>query len=591
MSAARRALSTMLALALFRGGAGPAVAQQEPPAFGENLEVEVVNVDVIVTDLSGRRVTDLEIDDFQLFVDGQPVSVDYFAPPAAPASGPDLEAQPAEPMPLAPRELPATEAPSNLVFFVDQSALAQHTRQETLAELRAYLAGPLQPARQILVAAFQDDLRILAAPTTDPAAVEAAFAALERLPARATAIEAERKQLEMEIRNYGRAVPMVRSEIDPEGDVAREVRLAASERVRIQNEIEIWGERELDRQSRSVRALARIVEALEAVEGRKAVVLATSGYSSEPAQFLLQFFAQKLGVNQGGQITRVPRLDELGVALAAELERLVAAAENARVAFYTVSPREPPPAQNSAEFGSVGAGTGGSAPPPKDASAIAKGGSVIRLSSATGGRSFYLDERLDAELREIEADGGAAYSLGFTTDAGAGIKDHRIEVRIARPGLEVRHRESFRRRRPEERSEGALVAAVTLGSVRNPFGLAIELGEVTAGAKKGDDLRLPIAIRIPISALALLPRGAESAGRLLLKLAIQDGGGRVTFDAGTPIPITVGAGDLARAQAGVWVHRAELELAPGRHRIAVLVADQQGGDFSTVVRTVDVAAP
>ena len=395
----------------------------------------------------------------------------------------------------------------------------------------------------------------------------------------------------MEIRNYGRAVPMVRSEIDPEGDVAREVRRSGSERLRIQNEIEIWGERELDRQSRSVRALTRIVGALESVEGRKAVVLATAGYTSEPAQFLLQFFAQKLGAGQGGAITRVPRLDELGIQLAQDFERLVVAAENARVAFYTVSPREAAPAQNSAEFGSVGAGTGGSAPPPKDATAIATGGSVIRLASATGGKSFYLDANLDSALAEVEADGGAAYSLGFTTDAGAGAKDHRIEVKLTRPGLAVRHRESFRRRQPEERSAAALVAAATIGAARNPFGLALELGATVAGAQKGDDLRLPIAIRIPLSAVALLPQGNASAGQLRLQVAIQNADGKITFDAGTPIPITVAAGDLERARSSVWVHRAELVLAPGKHRIAVLVTDQQGGDFSTVVQTVDVAQP
>ncbi len=298
-------LAGVLPLAFLLGMPAALPAQEPPSTFGESLDVEVVNVDVIVTDHSGRRVTDLEIDEFQLFVDGQPVAVDYFAPPQAPGAAPELAAQPAEPLAIAPRPSALGGPSSNLILFVDQSALAQHTRQATLAELRAYLAGSPDPGRQVMVAAFQDDLRLLAPPTNDAKTVEAAFSALERLPARATAIESERKQLEMEIRNYGRAVPMVRSEIDPAGDIEREVRRSQSERLRIQNEIEIWGERELDRQSRSVRALARIVSALESVEGRKAVVLATAGYTSELAQFLLQFFAQKLGVGQGGQITRV----------------------------------------------------------------------------------------------------------------------------------------------------------------------------------------------------------------------------------------------------------------------------------------------
>ena len=62
----------------------PVAAQEAPPAFGERVEVEVVNVDVVVTDASGRRITDLIREDFRLEVDGKVVPIDYFAPPGAP---------------------------------------------------------------------------------------------------------------------------------------------------------------------------------------------------------------------------------------------------------------------------------------------------------------------------------------------------------------------------------------------------------------------------------------------------------------------------------------------------------------------------
>ena len=66
----------------------PVAAQEAPPAFGERVEVEVVNVDVVVTDASGRRITDLIREDFRLEVDGKAVPIDYFAPPGAPRPRP-----------------------------------------------------------------------------------------------------------------------------------------------------------------------------------------------------------------------------------------------------------------------------------------------------------------------------------------------------------------------------------------------------------------------------------------------------------------------------------------------------------------------
>jgi len=595
---ARSSLAALLLVPLLAPARGQEVV---PGTFGERIDVEVVNVDVVVTDRSGRRVTDLARGEFELRVDGEPVPIDYFVAPATPA--PQLAAPAVEPLASPPRALPAASERATLVFFVDQSALQRRHRQQTVAELRDFLSSSADPERRVMVAAFQDDLRLLAAPTTDPGTIAAALAGLEKLPARSTATDAERTRLEIDIRSYGKAAPMVRTDLEAGGlddalaglmaeqDAWREEQRASGERVRIQNEIELWALQELDRQSRAVRALGQIVDALGAVEGRKAVVLATAGYSFAPASFLLDFFAEKLGLAEASLVTRIPRLDELGIRLAQDFERMVAAAEDARVAFYTIAPRSGPDARASAEFASAGEGSGAVAPPPRDLAAIEAASSVTRLAAATGGRTFYLDEGLGNRLAEVAADESAVYSLGFTTSAAAGSGDHRIEVRLARADLQVRHRESFRRLKSAERGAAALVAAATLGTARNPFGLRLELGAAAPGAAWRENAKLPFAVRIPLAAIALVPRGTAREGKLLLQVAVQEASGKLFFDPGTPIPIAIPASDLERALAGVWVHRAELALEPGRHRVAVLVSDEQGGDFSAVAEMVDVGAP
>ena len=75
---ARSRIATFLALALCGAAFAKPPAPPPPPAFGEVMEVNVVNVDVYATDKSGNRVTDLKIGDFQVLEDGKPVEITNF---------------------------------------------------------------------------------------------------------------------------------------------------------------------------------------------------------------------------------------------------------------------------------------------------------------------------------------------------------------------------------------------------------------------------------------------------------------------------------------------------------------------------------
>ena len=106
-----------------------------------------MNIDVIVTDREHRRVLDLQPDDFELLVDGRPVPIEYFAPPrggkapaetaSSAAGAANVEAR-GSPSPTA---AIATITPTNLILYVDQTALENKARQNTLDELREFLGA------------------------------------------------------------------------------------------------------------------------------------------------------------------------------------------------------------------------------------------------------------------------------------------------------------------------------------------------------------------------------------------------------------------------------------------------------------------
>src|SRR5215813_11670056 len=88
-SGGRAAVTLLALLGLFLAPA--ALAQAQPPrgtpappanapqsVFGEQIDVRVVNVEVVVTDKQGNRVAGFTPEDFRLKVDGKAVPIEYF---------------------------------------------------------------------------------------------------------------------------------------------------------------------------------------------------------------------------------------------------------------------------------------------------------------------------------------------------------------------------------------------------------------------------------------------------------------------------------------------------------------------------------
>lgn len=68
---------------LLLGLAATGLAAQDEPIFGGFVDVDLVLVDVVVTDKTGDPVLDLERADFRLYHDGRPVEISQFTEAAA----------------------------------------------------------------------------------------------------------------------------------------------------------------------------------------------------------------------------------------------------------------------------------------------------------------------------------------------------------------------------------------------------------------------------------------------------------------------------------------------------------------------------
>src|SRR5918999_2149876 len=127
---------------------------QQPPSFGEEIDVRVVNIEVVVTDPEGLRVPDLKPADFRLLVDGKEVPIEYFSEIQ---EGRSVTAPAAEEGPGTAAGVQSV-APEGVVgtyylVFVDDYFSIASLRNEVLKALKADLAR-LGPEDRMAVVAY-----------------------------------------------------------------------------------------------------------------------------------------------------------------------------------------------------------------------------------------------------------------------------------------------------------------------------------------------------------------------------------------------------------------------------------------------------
>src|SRR5262249_1781929 len=142
-----------LVVLLTSGRAPLAQEAQEPPSFGRG--VDVVRVDVVVTDKSGNPVADLTRDDFTLFDEGQPQNVESFEAVRLPLPAPGEKAQPRPRLAtnvVTPEEA-AARAGRSFVLVFDNMHLTPLNAQRAKAAAAAFLDKGVREGDQVTLIA------------------------------------------------------------------------------------------------------------------------------------------------------------------------------------------------------------------------------------------------------------------------------------------------------------------------------------------------------------------------------------------------------------------------------------------------------
>ena len=553
--------------------AAAAVAQDVPTS-----RVELVRLDVVVTDSRDQLVRGLSQDDFVVLEDGKPQRLTHFVAAgrtpqgaASPSPGPDAPAVPA------PVEVPAPAGPSRtIVILVDDLHIAASNMEPVKQSLRRMLDEFVAADDQVALIGTGSDL--LVQPTLDRAELRRAIGGLV---ARPLTVQPESGssmtplQAELVLAGDPAALRLVSEQL-----LGNPANLIANAPLSMEDRQRTAGN-EVQRQARAIlteslristatlSTLADVLRSMAPRTGRKICLLVSDGF-------------------QVGTGTSEDRR--------ADLRRIIDASLRSGSVVYALTSTGLTTGIADASMPAL------NTPPGLDAQVDRRGEMILRetlerVAEDTGGFLVRGNNDLAGGLRRMLDDNEVYYLMAYepTNKRRAG-RFRRIEVRVARrEGLKVRTRKGYLE--PDERKPGPLPAVA--GAAPAPEAADLSLGETEARGLLSNVSGGGMAVRLTADWFELPPSGPRAVVRAHLDLSRvfwQEAEGRHravieivggVYDAagkpvgavfGKPAVLDVAPGDQARMVRSGLQYQELLPLAPGRYEVR-LVAYERGMDL------------
>jgi VWFA-related protein len=572
----------VLLLPLLALAPGARAADDAPPSFGESIDVRVVNVEAVVTDRQGNRVSGLRPEDFRLRVDGREVPVEFFsevrdgeALPAPTEGSPAPSAQAAAR--AAVQGVAEGRVGTYYLLYIDDYFSVGAQRNTVLQALKADL-GRLGPDDRMAVVAYNGGrLTMLSNWSGSPADLGRAFDQAMARGARGSVRRAERTSSDTD-----EAFLELASAADgdaPLPDSAKAPGMSPLQRLYAVD---------LMRQVRGdVQAVVSAMRAFAAPRGRKVMLLLSGGWP-----FSIQSYAGR----GGGQPTKeLPEGEEVFRPLA----------NTANLLGYTLYPVDVPGIQSGASDITAAAPPMPKAPgrvnragieaaSPGDlqvavdvgAGNVPEGeveGSLKYLAKETGGKAL-LNTNRGLALATAREDTRSFYWLGFSPAWQHDDKRHDIRLEARRSGLTVRTRSGFldlsRKAEVAMMVESALLFGSPPGALRMP----LTVGEVVR-SKQGE-LEIPVTLGLPVDLMTVVPEGSRYTVHLELRFAASDATGDTADVPVVPVTLT---SDHQPSPGKLVKYETRVKLRGKADHMVVAAYDPLSGKIATA--EVDVKAP
>jgi len=568
--------------------AAAGVAQTRPPrASGEKplvrVNVDLVQVDVIVTDARGNHVADLEPSDFQVFDGGKlrPITnFSYIAGDTRTAAagarlsartGPARLSAPVEPARITPGQVNRT-----IVVVVDDLGMSDQSFMAVRKALETFVERQVGPGDMVAIVTTSGRLGALQQLTADKRLLRAAVAKLSSTNHRTSVLDDDFTCVWYSYRMV--ATGVVSSGGGQEGGGVA----GQAGNGKIQDE-DVWlsglgssGQAELENDHRSeyysrlsIDALRRVVDGLQQMPGRKSILL----------------------FSEGMPLIRAAGVGEANHVVIDAYNSFLNHADRAGVAVNTIDPRMLPALSSTAE-------TGDTCLDARQTEFVNTQQQLAEIARKTGGISVIGQNDLSGAMARVMKDQLGYYLIGYKPSGKLekSVLDPRrfrnISIRVDRPGLKVRFHSSLYAEEPKE-SVADGEARSLADAVASPFAIPnIHLRLASrfwdGGAQAGSTLDTVIQLDARDLAFRTDSDGRHKAAFEIRALTYgADTKPLSTFDKSYSISLTDAS--YRKALLEGLVQRLELPLKhPGAYQVRAAVLDSQGDQTGSACDFVEV---
>lgn len=549
----RRLLTAVASFALF---VVPSIyAQSALPPLTAHVDVNIVNVDVTVTDHSGRPVMNLTKGDFEIFEDGKLMNVSNFSAIEHTVQKTTTTAPSAAVAEAAPAQAPVRR---KLLILVDTNYLDKVERDRAMRTIETYLQSSAFQGEWAL-AAIGHTIQPMQQFTADKGLIRGAFEKMRRVPVSTVNNNIDRSILSDRTRKY--------LDFATNYDYGESVRFSSREQT-FRNVMSLRN---------TARAVADLAESYSADEGKKFMILVTGGMENNTSY-------TSYDTASDGQLV------ELRLEMAKIVDAMVREANAANFTIHVINAktRGMQAPQHNAENQSSGINLsaqnllrGNWGNDPVDTTDM----DSIPLSVALGTGGMYLPSaNVTESIQRIDTQTSNFYSLGYTPQHNGDRAYHSIKVKVKRPNVTVANRVGYYDLSTDDRLEETLHARLTFEHTLGSLPVQMSFG--TPHTTSEHNIVVPVQAAIPMDKVTMLPRDAGYTGRVHIYLSVFDQNGRnVGFHHQTQ-EVSVTAAQHDKAVEEPFRYTMNLRLKKGEFTVVVTMRDDLSNELGSVMKDV-----
>ncbi|MGA7993171.1 MAG: VWA domain-containing protein [Thermoanaerobaculia bacterium] len=525
--------------------------------FVSRETVSVTNLDVVVTDGKGNRVTGLKKEDFSVVEDGieQPVTNFYAVEQGRVALPIEEASPPAAPAPV-PAPAPASQpAPkTRVLIFIDNVHITPFDRNRVLRNVEDFVRENVKGDVEAMIVTFNRSLKVRRKFTSDGRDLSDVLKQIEEESALGSQAESEKRDLIQAIDDASSA-----------DQAAGRVRSYAQA---IENDLKFTFD-----------AMKTTINQLSGVEGRKVFVHVSGGLPQSPGLEMWSYIQARFpssGSFMMGQFEFDKTSSYLGI---------VQAANAAGVTIYTID------ASGLTVDSNVTAERRTSAQRVDTFLERNNLQSMLSLlADETGGRAFLNRNDMTVALKDMEKDYTSYYSLGYRSVRSGLDRPHSVTVKLkGRKNLTVLARRSYLEKGIDTKVREAVTSALFFPRDDNPLAAALSVGSPVPADR--ENFIVPIVIRVPFSRLAMLPEGNKVRGRVVFYFIVVDSEGKQSELTTQPVPVEFDAKNFEAAGARRdFVYDVKLVMIPGGQKLSLAIRDDVTNTTSYLQKQIFVSA-